>query len=128
MTTMTPAQLYKFGFLLRCAEENLTPEQTRERAKHALEYEKRADITGVGAITGAAANLIRSLGAAGVVGTFLGGAGLGVAGGTLAASAAHPEISESELRRQEILSELQKNTQRLRAIKAQYAPPPPKLM
>lgn len=123
MSTMTPAQLYKFGFLLRCAEENLTPEQTRERAKLALQQtEKRADLTGVGQITSASANLLKALGTLGVVGTFGGGALLGVGGGIMAANAAHPETSESELRQQEILSELQKNTQRLRAIRAQHAP------
>lgn len=30
---MTPSQAYKYGFLLRCAEEGLTPAQTTARAR-----------------------------------------------------------------------------------------------
>lgn len=120
MTTMTPAQLYKFGFLLRCAEENLTPEQTDERARKALSGTQKQ----AGEVWNATAGLAKALLSAGMVLPIVAGAGIGVGGGMLAASAAHPEISESELRRQEILSELQKNTQRLRAIKAQHSPQP----
>lgn len=116
MTTMTPAQLYKFGFLLRCAEEALTEEQTRERMQTALRRQEKYAGDGLFSAT---TNLIGALGRLGLAGSIMTGVGLGIGGGSLVASAMHPEVSESELKRQEILSQLQLSTQRLKSIAAQ---------
>lgn len=115
---MTPAQLYKFGFLLRCAEEALTEEQTRERMQTALRRQEKYASVDQGLFS-ATTNLIGALGRLGLAGSVITGVGLGIGGGSLAASAMHPEVSESELKRQEILSQLQLSTQRLKSIAAQ---------
>ena len=45
---MTPQEAFRFGFLARCVESNLTPEQTHELAKTAFDVlEKQASVEGI---------------------------------------------------------------------------------
>ena len=78
---MTPREAFRYGFLLRCAEENLSPEQVEDRVKQA--------------------NLMQLLGGAMIAPPLVGGA-LGMAGGYAAAQATEPVHDVEEIKKQEI--------------------------
>ena len=108
---MTPREGFKYGFLLRCAEEGLTVKQAEARAAHGLE--KRADFLGTlgsglasgisNAITGTAANIPGwAMGAGG-----LGLAGAAVGGGSLGyglAKMQEGDIDPQEVQREELIA------------------------
>lgn len=84
---ITPAQAYKFGFLLRAADEGLTREELCERVKVARDMQKRALVPGLGYAGGAAMGLgNRALGALGHVGRagMIAGLGIPLVGGAAA--------------------------------------------
>lgn len=127
--TMTPRQAFKFGFLLRCADENLSDEQVAERIKYAAErlgwdgespllpaelveaclatWEKQASpLEGVGAI----GNLVKNLGLWGLAG----GAGLGAGAGYLTARMTDKEVDPDEVKKQELIAAYKQQAERIR--------------
>jgi len=128
--SMTPNQAFKFGFLLRCADENLSEEETQARVKYAMDlltgdgrvlpiehslvdrvignWEKRANpITGT---LGAAAGLLKNLGFAGLAG----GAGLGAIGGYTAAKMTDEDVDTEEMKKQELIAAYKQQAERIR--------------
>jgi hypothetical protein len=98
---MTPREGFKFGFLLRCAEEGLTAAEAQERAARA---EKRAQvgsaIWNLGTkIPGAAWDL----GTKGLVLGTAGVAGIGGLGGYGLAKMQEGEVDPAEIQRQELI-------------------------
>jgi hypothetical protein len=114
---MTPREGFKYGFLLRCAEEGLTAAEAEARAARGLA--KRADfnpfehafkgglnaignaITGVPAAAGQLAGSVLSSGAAaGGIAAALGGAGIGAGLAKLQEGDVDPE----EIQREELIA------------------------
>jgi hypothetical protein len=87
---MTPREGFKFGFLLRCAEEGLTAAEAQERAARA---EKRAGVGGT----------LWDLGTKGLVLGAAGVAGLGGLGGYGLAKMQEGEVDPAEIQRQELI-------------------------
>jgi hypothetical protein len=109
--SLTPEQAFKVGFLVRCADEGLTTEETAQRIKSASLMEKVA-LPGIlsGALSGVNSTLGilgKGLGFAGAVApaaaiTALGVPTLGGAGaGYLAAKATNPDTDELEHAKQD---------------------------
>lgn len=117
---MTPREAFKFGFLLRCADENLDDDATQERIKYACDLihwdgkttlltnqellEKNASIWN------AVAGLAKGMGLAGLAG----GAALGAGGGLLAAKATDKEIDPDEVKKQELIAAYKQQADRIR--------------
>jgi hypothetical protein len=76
---LTPEQAFKVGFLIRCADEGLTPEETAQRIKSASLMEKVAWIPSLDTI-GKLWNAGKEVGTAGLVA----GLGLPTLGGAVA--------------------------------------------
>jgi hypothetical protein len=128
--SLTPRQQFKFGFLLRCADEGLTLEQTHERVKEALAFhEKEAGIAeiisgalkgigsaaggvaeGVGKAAPVVADAAKSLGLLGLGGAAVGGIGAG----HLAALAGEKEIDPEEIKKQELIATYRQQADRVR--------------
>ena len=102
---MTPQEAFRFGFLLRCADEGLTAEQMSERVKHAIWYPSPVRT----------AKLIATLALLGLVG----GSGVGAAGGYGAAKLMEQEIDPAIAKRQELAATYQQQAQRLRRLHQQ---------
>jgi len=110
-------QAFKFGFLLRCADEGLTPEQTQVRVKEAcdrLEQIKTANV--LGGIGGIGKFLMN----AGLLG--LGGsAALGAAGGAGLASLMEEDADPEDVKRQELAAAYQQQAERIRRSMASHS-------
>jgi hypothetical protein len=92
--TMTPRQLFKFGFLLQCADEGLTPAETRERIDVCLTKMAEGGL-GTGLV-----HLLRNFSALGI-------AGAGVTGaltGHLAARMTEPQADPDMAKQQELIA------------------------
>lgn len=121
MLALTPSQMFKAGFLLRCADEGLSEAETAGRMQAAhqltLQCEKQGLFEGAAtALTG----LIKNLGLLGIVaGGLAGGAG-GYAVGSAMADPAQPE----DVKRQELIAAYQQHADRIRrqGARAQYRP------
>ena len=145
---MTPRQSFKTAFLLRCADEGLTLEQTHERVKQALAAatQKRA---GLGDLPwGAAGGGLLGYGAGGSSTSSLAGAAaghafhkdptgamkmlaigglaipaaVGVLGGKMLAEAKKDPLTVDEARTNEELAELQRLTDRANRMKQLSTP------
>lgn len=102
---MQPREAFRLGFLLRCAEEGLTPEQTQVRVmtldqvttKQAgwTEWIPGADLVGKGV------GLATGLG-------LMAPPALGYAGGYLGAKATEPNIDAEDIKRQEMIQEFRR--------------------
>jgi len=133
--SMTPRQAFKFGFLLRCADENLSDVQTTDRVKYAMDrlnwdgktmlpidqqvvestldaWQKQAydPIGGIGKGIGGLASLAKNLGFWGL----LGGAGLGAGGGYLAAKMTDKDVDLEEMKQQELIAAYKQQAERIR--------------
>jgi hypothetical protein len=134
--SLTPKQAFKFGFLLRCADENLSEAEQQERIKYAMdrltwdgetplridativestiaEWEKQAAggiVGGIGQGLGGLANLAKNLGWMGLVG----GAGVGAGGGYLAAKMSEKDIDPDEVKKQELIAAYKQQAERIR--------------
>jgi hypothetical protein len=105
---MTDLEAFKFGFLLRCADEGLTAEQVQARIKLAAGPAVAAAATGAGlglakpalGLTKNLAGLSMLLGGAGLAGA----AGLGAGGGYLAAKATEPDMDAEDAKMQELIA------------------------
>lgn len=147
--SLSPRQAFKFGFLLRCADENLSPLETESRIKYAMAclqwdgqtplplqqdvvdsalaaWEKQA----VGGAIGGITNLMTTLGITGL----LGGAGLGAAGGHLAARMTEGDADPEEMKQQELMAAYRQQAERIRrqmaarSYRQPKAPRPPSLV
>jgi hypothetical protein len=117
---MTPQEAFKFGFLLRCAQEGLSPDQTRDRmAKFASRAKVALSMPFEGTLNnlaGAAKNVALSVPALATRGTLasvaLGGLG-GVAGGYALSSAMDDAVDPNEARDEELIAEYRRAIQDL---------------
>jgi len=120
---LSPSEAFKFGFLLRCADEGLDPAETSGRIKLAAEFlrniketdfEKAATIggiaTGIGKGIGGLASLAKNLGIVGLLGS--GAVGLG--GGYLAGRLTDKEVDPDEIKQQELIAAYQQEADRIR--------------
>lgn len=126
--SLTNREAFKFGFLLRCADENLSPEETQERIKAAADHlhwdgqprveaavveqtlqawEKRSDVSGV-------LNFLRSS-ALGGIGAA---AGVGALGGYGLAKATRSQVDPDEIKQQELVAAYKQQTDRIRRLMA----------
>jgi hypothetical protein len=92
---MTNEEAYKFGFLLRCAEEGLSPDQINERVKQAA-LQKSAY---------PGENFVKSLLSLGKLGLFAGPPVAGVVGGYALAKSRNDEIDPAEAKKRELIAE-----------------------
>jgi hypothetical protein len=109
---MTDLELFKYGFLLRCAEEGLTPDETAERVRQALELTKQADLGGIGQAIRTGTNAVVGLGGLGLAGS----AAIGAGAGWLGAKMTEPDTNPEEAKTQELIE-----TYRLFAQQARQA-------
>lgn len=110
---MTPREAFKFGFLLRCADENLSDEETHERIKLAEALlPKQAAL--VPELFNAAGNLTYG----GAVLGLLGAAGAGGLGGYTLAKATEPDVSVEEQKQRELTQAYQIQAERARQARA----------
>lgn len=96
---MTELELFKYGFLLRCAEEGLTPDETAERVQQALQLTKQADPIGLGTAISTGVNGVAGLGALGLAGA----GALGAGAGWLGAKMTEPDTDPEEAKTQELI-------------------------
>lgn len=133
--SLTQRQAFKFGFLLRCADEDLSDAQTQDRIKYAMDrltwdgqtplsidaavveqaiiewQEKTAGIFGAaGKGIGGAANLVKRLGWMGL----LGGAGAGAAGGYLTAKMTEDDANPGDMKKQELITAYKQQAEQIR--------------
>ena len=136
---MTPREGFKYGFLLRCAEEGLTVEQAEKRAAKALEKQANYDFLGnvMTSAVGGAKDVIMAAPAtaASWLGSGVGLAGIGAAttgalGGYGLAKMQEGDIDPAEIQREELISayQMQAELARRKAIMeaAQRTTPRPK--
>lgn len=91
---MDAAQQFKFGFLLRCADEGLTPAETQARIDRGLALMKEATWTGAATAAGMLGLAVPMAGAT------LAGAGAG----TMAAKLTEPSISPEDVKAEELIA------------------------
>lgn len=123
---MTPQEAFKFGFLLRCAEEGLSPDEIADRVQFGLA--KQAEL---GKIVGGIASGVTNLGLLGLAGS----AGIGAGGGYMAAKLTEPDADPAEAKQQEMITayrlyaeEMARNTKRRRMYRDAHVPTGPRLM
>jgi len=118
---MNVKEAFKLGFLSRCADEGLTPDETRARIRDAHAYIKQANPFGdaydafkgvVGSGLSTAAGIAKPLA---IAGPPLAGAGVGYA----LAKANEEEVDPEEAKKQELLAEYQRVIDRARNRKYQ---------
>lgn len=108
MSTLTPNQMFKVGFLLRCADEGLSEEATAERVQAAQWFVDH--IEKQGGLGGDVIKVIKNLGLWGLVaGGLAGGAG-GYTAGLMTDEPADPE----EVKKQELVAAYQQHADRVR--------------
>lgn len=138
---MTELELFKYGFLLRCAEEGLTAEETASRIAQAREHIKTANPVVAGAAAaGAGAAGTKWLGSAlskgirgglGLAGLGLAGAaGVGAGAGWLGAKMTEPDADPAEAKTQELIEtyrlfaeQAKRNAQRRRVYRPTISGP-----
>lgn len=105
---MTEIEQFKFGFLLRCADEGLSPPQIEERIKLA------SVIGGIGGAMAAGAK-----GTAGLLGAGLAGSALlGAGGGYIAAKAQEQQVDPEEAKQQELIAAFRQHAEQARRTAA----------
>ena len=108
--SLTPNQMFKVGFLLRCADEGLSEEATAERVQAAQQFvghiEKQGQLGGVGK----GMSLAKSLVLWSLIGGGLAGGAGGYAAGVLTDEPADPE----EVKKQELIAAYQQHADQAR--------------
>ena len=128
--SLTNREAFKFGFLLRCADENLSPEETQERIKAAADHFRwdgrpRVDASLVEQVLQAwekrssdtISDLLGLLGSTAVGGLGL-AAGVGGLGGYGLAKAMRPQVDADEIKQQELVAAYKQQTDRIRRLMA----------
>jgi hypothetical protein len=90
---LTPQEAYKIGFLVRCAEEGLSAEQTKQRVKQA------------NWIPTPISNLLTTLGKGGLFGALVAPAAIGGIGGVALGKARDDDFDMEEAKKEEELAE-----------------------
>lgn len=119
--SLTNRQIFKFGFLLRCADDGLTVEETKERIKQAaiaLEQMEKQGLVG---------GLLNALTRLGWLGLGAGAIG-GTAGGYTVGKMTEKETDPEEIKRQELIAAYQQEADRIRraARRRMYRPAVPR--
>lgn len=116
---MSDLELFKYGFLLRCAEEGLTQEETAARIQTALDMTKQAFLDPVGTAK-TVINGGLTLGGLGLAGA----AGVGAGAGWLGAKMTEPDADPAEAKTQELIEtyrlfaeQAKRNAQRRRTFR-----------
>lgn len=114
---LTPRQAFKLGFLLKCAQDGLTPEQTDARIDAVLTK------AALGETFGKFLDVATGVGGLGLAAGGLAGAGVGYALG----QATEPPVDPDEIKKQELIQVLNQYADRARRNTAavQYRPPKP---
>lgn len=127
MPQLTPQENFRFGFLLRCAEEGCSVDEIRDRVKLAADLIKNSTAKPwmdwmMSAGRGLAAVPL-SVTAAGIAGGGL----LGAAGGYGLAKMQNSDVDPDEAKRQELISayQMQADLARRRAMQRSYRRLPP---
>lgn len=105
---ITPREAFRIGFLKRCVDDGLTPVQTRDRFEKAAEFLEKQGTSMLGEAGGA---LNKLLGSAATYGVALPIAA-GVGGGYLANKMTEDDLDEDDVRKRELIEELQHWTRR----------------
>lgn len=117
---LTEAQAFKVGFLSRCAQEGLTPEQTQQRVKLAASWNPMA-MLGEGVNTAFKAALIPAFGGAAIGGA----AGIGLANLTRPQNITPEDVHREELlQTYQLLAEQMRQKGLLRKYRKEPAPSP----
>lgn len=111
---LAPRELFKVGFLLRCADENLSPAETQSRIERASEFvgsvEKQGFLGGAGEFLSALVKAIPQLSLLG-----LGASGVaGLTGGYTAGKLTDEALDPDEIKRQELIAAYQQQSDRAR--------------
>jgi hypothetical protein len=101
---MTDRDAFKIGFLLRCAEEHLTAEETRGRIKSAHWTGTVAGLGALGAGTGLAAS-----------------AGIGAGAGWLGAKLTEPDMDAEDAKMQELIAAFRQQADQAKRTAARIA-------
>lgn len=104
---LTPTQAFRIGFLMKCAADGLTPEETRDRIEKAAEFLEK----GAGPL-GDIGSGLASLGSSAKTYGIALPVGAGVLGGYMAHKAVDDDLDEDDVRKREIIEELQHWTRR----------------
>ncbi len=111
MSTLTPAQMFKVGFLLRCADEGLSEEATAERVQTAQQFVDHIEKQGgLGDAAVSMAKFVKGLGLWSLVGGGLVGGAGGYAAGVLTDEPTEPE----EVKKQELIAAYQQHADQVR--------------
>lgn len=103
---LTPREAFKVGFMLRCANEGLDPENTQQRIKEVSTHlEKQALFEGLGQIGSKLTNVGLGLG----IGVPV---GLGALGGYMLHRAREADVDAEDVRTREMINELKHWTRR----------------
>lgn len=128
---MTPSQKFKAGFLMRCADEGLSREQTEQRIKAASQFVSQLEKRGAGGTIGALASvpakaldLLKSLGLWGVA--LPAAASFG--GGYMAGAAFDEPADPKEVKKQELIAAYQRYADQIRrqTSRSYYRDVPPR--
>lgn len=106
-TTLTPVEGFRYGVLLRCAEEGLDPAATELRIQKIASMQKTANLS---SLAGGALGLAKQLGWAGVLGSMAVGAGTGYG----AAKLQEGDVDADDYRKQDVIAALRAQTQQMR--------------
>jgi len=111
---LSPREAFKFGFLLRCADEGLDEAETQQRIKLASLFIDNVQDPGIhkqamgtlGKLLGGSAKL-------GLLGMAAGG-GLGLAGGYMAGKLTDKEVDPDDIKQQELIAAYQQEADKIR--------------
>lgn len=124
--SLTQRQAFKFGFLMRCADEGLTAEETLERVKTAAALAHGEPLIKE-ALIPEALNILYKGGLLGLAGGALAGAG----GGYMLAKATDKEVDPEEQKVNELIAAYRRNAARAeqmrKARQRQIERQPPRL-
>ena len=113
MLALTPCQMFKVGFLLRCADEGLSEEETDVRIKEASRFSEQYEKQAEGPISGTLGTGAKALKGLTLLSMLTAGLAGGV-GGYAAGSLTDKPIDPEDVKRQELISAYQQHTDRVR--------------
>lgn len=106
-TMLTPVEGFRYGVLLRCAEEGLDPAATANRIQKIASMQKAATL---GDVASGTFNIAKQLGWGGVLGSMA----LGGMGGYGAAKLQEGDVDVDDYRKQDVIAALRAQTQQMR--------------
>lgn len=106
-TMLTPVEGFRYGVLLRCAEEGLDAAATEARIQKIASMQKVANL---GGMAGSAFNAAKALGWTGVLGSMAAGGLTGYG----AAKMQEGDVDADDYRKQDVIAALRAQTQQMR--------------